>query len=116
MSILTEVLKEELDRLNREEAVKRAWLQDPAEPEKWRKMLQDRLKVIAEDRVRLLRALEPVPSALQELYEVARNIAPSEAMRAVQAAETDEARAFYGYIAQMNLQRAQKVAIEKNLF
>lgn len=53
---------------------------------------------------------------VQEIYEAARQIAPSDAMRAVQKAETDEARAFYGYIAQMNLQRAQKAVIEKNLF
>lgn len=53
---------------------------------------------------------------VQELYEVARNIPPSEAMRAVQKAETDEERRFYGFIAEMNLQRAQKAAIEQNLF
>lgn len=53
---------------------------------------------------------------IQELYELAREILPSAAMRAVQAAETDEERRFYGFIAEMNLQRAQKIAIEKNLF
>lgn len=53
---------------------------------------------------------------IQEIYAAALQVTPHEAMRAVQNAETDEARVFYAYVANMNLQRAQKIAIEKNLF
>ena len=53
---------------------------------------------------------------IQEIYKVAREIDPAAAMRAVQCAETDEERQFYAYIADMNLQRAQKAVIEAHLF
>lgn len=53
---------------------------------------------------------------LKKLYEEAKNMAPSKAMRLVQQAKSDEERRFYGFIAEMNLQRAQKKAIERNLF
>ena len=53
---------------------------------------------------------------IQEIYKAAREIDPATAMRAVQRAETDEERQFYAYIADMNLQRAQKAVIEAHLF
>jgi len=53
---------------------------------------------------------------LKELYEKAKNMDPSKAMRFVQQAQDDEERKFYAFIADMNLQRAQKKAIERNLF
>ena len=53
---------------------------------------------------------------LKQLYDTAKNMEPSRAMRYVQMASTDEERKFYAFIAEMNLQRAQKKAIERNLF
>lgn len=53
---------------------------------------------------------------LKKLYETAKQVPPSKAMRLVQQATSDEERRFYGFIAEMNLQRAQKEVIQKNLF
>lgn len=53
---------------------------------------------------------------MEQIYELARSVELSQAMRLVQRAETDEERRFWAYIAEMNLQRAQKEAIKNNLF
>ena len=53
---------------------------------------------------------------LRGLYELARKIAPAAAMRLVRQTQDDEERRFYAFIAEMNLQRAQKIAIKNNLF
>ena len=53
---------------------------------------------------------------LERLYEMAVKMPPSEAMRLVAQAKSDEERRFYAYIMNMNLQRNQKIAIERNLF
>lgn len=50
------------------------------------------------------------------MYEAARNISPGTAMRFATEAESEEERFFWAYICNMNLQRAQKKAIENNLF
>ena len=50
------------------------------------------------------------------IYRVACTISPSNAMRMVQRAETEEERKFWAYIADMNLQRKQKEVIKNNLF
>lgn len=50
------------------------------------------------------------------MYEAARNISPGIAMRFATEAESEEERFFWAYICNMNLQRAQKKAIENNLF
>ena len=53
---------------------------------------------------------------IQEIYKVAREIDLASAMRAVQCAETKQKRQFYAFIADINLQRAQKAVIEAYLF
>lgn len=53
---------------------------------------------------------------LKELYEIAVQVKPSMAMRMLQEAQTEEERKFYAFVANMNLQRAQKEAIERNAF
>lgn len=53
---------------------------------------------------------------IQEIYAAVLQVTPHEAMRAVQEADTEEARMFYAYVADMALQRAQKAVIEANLF
>ena len=53
---------------------------------------------------------------LRLLYQEARKIEPAVALKLVQAAQSDEERYFYAHIHNMNLQRAQKLAIERNLF
>lgn len=53
---------------------------------------------------------------IRSLYETARKIDPATAMRLVQQTQDDEERRFYAFVAEMNLQRAQKIAIKNNLF
>lgn len=53
---------------------------------------------------------------LKKLYEAAKNLDPGNIMRCINQAESDEERKFLAFIADMNLQRAQKQAIERNLF
>ncbi len=53
---------------------------------------------------------------LKRLYDLARKIAPGNALDLVRKAESDEERNFFAFIADMNLQREQKKAIERNLF
>lgn len=53
---------------------------------------------------------------LRAIYEVAKAMPPSKAMRMVQLAKSDEERKFFAYIADMNLQRTQKEVIKKGLF
>lgn len=155
MSILMEVLKEEFDRLNREEVVYLQNLQELPKgciskkkikgkeycyreyqeggklvsqyiseedlPKleaqlKRRKSLEDALSRINKDRCCLQRVLEPIASEPSVLYKAACQIPPSIAMRAVQCAEDDAERAFYVFLADMNLQREQKKVVERDLF
>ena len=53
---------------------------------------------------------------LKELYEMAKKIDPYLAMRFLQEAESEEERRFYMFVGDMNLQHAQKEAIERNVF
>lgn len=55
-------------------------------------------------------------SELKTLYHTAQKIAPGNALDYIRNAKTDEERNFYAYIADMNLQREQKKAIERNSF
>lgn len=71
---------------------------------------------IREAEIQLEKGNDMRDTALKQLYEIARNTEPNQAMKLVQRAEDDEERRFYAFIAEMNLQRAQKKAIERNLF
>lgn len=53
---------------------------------------------------------------LKHLYDAAKKIAPGNALDSVRKAKSDEERNFFAFIADMNLQREQKKAIERNLF
>ena len=52
----------------------------------------------------------------KKLYQAACSIPPGEALEMARHAESNEERNFFAFIADMNLQRAQKKAIEMNLF
>ena len=52
----------------------------------------------------------------KKLYQAACSIPPGEALEMARRAESNEERNFFAFIADMNLQRAQKKAIEMNLF
>ncbi len=53
---------------------------------------------------------------LKDLYRIAKDIDPTNALNLIRQAESEEERNFFAYIADMNLQRKQKEAIEKNVF
>ena len=53
---------------------------------------------------------------LKQLYEIAKEINHGEALKMARQAKTAEERKFYAFISDMNLQRAQKKAIENKLF
>ena len=53
---------------------------------------------------------------LKKLYQVAREMPSGRAMKLALEAENEEEQRFYTFIMEMNLQRKQKEAIEKNLF
>ena len=75
MSILTDVLQEELDRLERQKVVYERDLQDlqgreDAFAARRREQLHSSLQRVAEDRIRLKRALAPIdPAELPEWSE-----------------------------------------------
>ena len=79
---------------------------------------EDRIRYILENPEELDAMVDALIQKHQvtDLYEAARKMPPGEAMRMAQSAETDEERKFWAFIADMNLQRAQKEAIENNLF
>ena len=52
----------------------------------------------------------------ESLYIMARGIKPARALKRAMSAATKEEKAFWVYVSNMNLQCAQKNAIEKNLF
>ena len=52
----------------------------------------------------------------QQLYTLARSIPAGKALQWATRAESEEERFFWAHIANMNLQRSQKIAIENNLF
>lgn len=66
MSILTEVLEEELDRCRRAKKAYLSHLEDPDLPPKDCERLQASLQRINEDMYRIKRALAPVPPVLPE--------------------------------------------------
>ena len=66
MSILTEVLEEELDRCRRIKKVCLARLEEPDIPPKDCERLRVSLQRINEDMYRIKRALAPVPPVLPE--------------------------------------------------
>ena len=51
---------------------------------------------------------------LKQLYETARKVKTNVALEMVMEAQTDEERKFYAFVMNMNLQRAQRLAIQKN--
>ena len=51
-----------------------------------------------------------------DLYETARRIDHAIALNMIREAESEEERNFWSYIADMNLQRAQKAAIEREKY
>lgn len=53
---------------------------------------------------------------LKQLYEAARNVKPNVALEMVMEAQTDEERKFYAFVMNMNLQRAQQLVIQQNIF
>lgn len=53
---------------------------------------------------------------LKQLYETARKVKTNVALEMVMEAQTDEERKFYAFVMNMNLQRAQRLAIQKNKF
>lgn len=53
---------------------------------------------------------------IRDLYVRARSLLPGDALAAARNAESDEERNFFAYVADMNLQRAQKKAVEQDLF
>ena len=52
----------------------------------------------------------------KKLYETAKSLGHANALDFARKAESEEERKFFAYIADMNLQREQRKAIEKNLF
>lgn len=66
MSILMEVLKEELDRCRRAKKAYRRDLEEPGISPKKREQLLASLKRVNEDMYRIKRALAPVPAELPE--------------------------------------------------
>lgn len=53
---------------------------------------------------------------LKQLYEAARKVKPNVALEMVMEAQTDEERKFYAFVMNMNLQRAEQLAIQQNKF
>ena len=52
----------------------------------------------------------------KNIYQIAKNIDPVNALNLIRDAQSEEERNFFAYIADMNLQRKQKMAIERNVF
>lgn len=180
MSILEEILAEELGRCERHKANVLEELEAPNLSPELKEHFQETLRQIAKDLRRLKRALEPeLPNAVEllpcpickakpslcediqdflvhcsedcsapkcahfdprhtvyswndwvrwhlvhlesrkevnSLYNIARTITCNDAMHLINEAESDEEIRFWSFVHNMNLQRAQKIAIEKNLF
>ena len=55
-------------------------------------------------------------SSLKDLYNKAKNIGYTDALGLARQAESDEERNFFAFVADMNLQREQRKAIERNVF
>ena len=53
---------------------------------------------------------------LKDLYDSAKKIGYANALGLARQAENDEERNFFAFIADMNLQREQKKAIERDMF
>lgn len=58
----------------------------------------------------------PDKGSLKGLYHDAKNLGHASALGLARQAESDEERNFFAFIADMNLQREQKKAIERNMF
>lgn len=52
----------------------------------------------------------------KSLYEIAREVSAADSLHMMRNAKTDEEMRFWAYVHNMNLQRAQKIAIENNVF
>lgn len=55
-------------------------------------------------------------SSFKNLYQIAKSIDSATALNLIRNAQSEEERNFFAFIADMNLQRKQKEAIEWNIF